>query len=138
MDVDVTNIHGYPSSAITDGALPGLHITAVYNALTAAEASILSQCRTGHSRLRSNLYRMEMSDTAGCGCGATRETITHVIYECLLLQEDRQVAIDIIGHRWRDLSYILGGWNPWEDPRKAVLRFLCKTGRFTWQTKEAE
>jgi hypothetical protein len=100
---------------------------------------------------------MKMSDTAGCGCGATRETITHVIYECPLLQEDRQVAIDIIGHRWRDLSYILGGWNPWEDPRtrqpvdgpkekwkadlpavKAVLRFLCKTGRFTWQTKEVE
>ena len=140
-----------------DGALPGPHITAVYNALTAAEASILSQCRTGHSRLRSNLYRMKMSDTAGCRCGATRETITHVIYECPLLQEDRQVAIDIIGHRWRDLSYILGGWNPWEDPRtgqpvdgpkekwkadlpavKAVLHFLCKTGRFTWQTKEAE
>jgi hypothetical protein len=68
-----------------DGALPGPHITAVYNALTAAEASILSQCRTGHSRLRSNLYRMKMSDTAGCGCGATRETITHVIYECPLL-----------------------------------------------------
>jgi hypothetical protein len=139
-----------------DGALPGPHITAVYNALTAAEASILSQCRTGHSRLRSNLHRMKVSNTAGCECGATRETITHVIYECPLLQEDRQAAIEVIGHRWRDLSYILGGWNPWEDPKtgqpvdgpkkkwkadlpavKAVLHFLCKTGRFTWQTKEA-
>jgi hypothetical protein len=73
-----------------------------------------------------------------------------VIYECPLLREDRQATIEVIGHRWRDLSYILGGWNPWEDPKtgqpvdgpkekwkvdlpavKAVLRFLCKTGRFT-------
>jgi hypothetical protein len=34
-----------------DGALPGPHI--------AEKASILSQCRTGHSRLRANLYRMK-------------------------------------------------------------------------------
>jgi hypothetical protein len=101
MDVDVTNIHGYPSSDFTDqqcfadptnkmalrmtkktlqsqldkiwkgdrtlrplgtqyigahtwqldGALPGPHI--------AEKASILSQCRTGHSWLRANLYRMK-------------------------------------------------------------------------------
>jgi hypothetical protein len=68
-----------------DGALPGPHITTVYNALTAEEASILAQCRTGHSRLRSNLYRMKLADTAGCECGAVQETITHVIYECPLL-----------------------------------------------------
>jgi hypothetical protein len=35
-----------------DGALPGPHIATVYNALSAEEASILAQCRTGHSRLR--------------------------------------------------------------------------------------
>jgi hypothetical protein len=140
-----------------DGALPGPHIAKVYNALSAEEASILAQCRTRHSRLRSKLYRMRLAETASCECGAVRETIEHVIYECPLLQEDRQVAVDAVGHRWRDLSYILGGWNPWEDPRtgqtvdgpkekwkadlpaiKAVLHFLRKTGRFTWQTKEDE
>lgn len=57
-----------------DGALPGPRIATVYNALTAEEASVLSQCRTGHSRLRSNLYRMKLFVTAGCECGATRET----------------------------------------------------------------
>ena len=95
-----------------DGALPGPHIATVYNALSAEEASILAQCRTGHSRLRSNLYRMKLAESPSCECGTTRETIEHVIYECPLLQEDRQVAIDAIGHRWRDQSYILGGWNP--------------------------
>jgi hypothetical protein len=35
-----------------------------------------------------------------------------VVYECPLLREDRQAAIEVIGHRWRDLSYILRGWNP--------------------------
>lgn len=140
-----------------DGALPGPHIAAVYNALSAAEASILVQCRTGHSRLRSNLYRKKTVDTAGCECGAARETITHVIYECPLLLEDRQIAIEAVGHRWRDLSYILRGWNPWEDPRtgqpvdgprekwkadipavKAVLSFLCKTGGFAAQGRTDE
>jgi hypothetical protein len=100
-----------------DKALPGPHIATVYNALSAEEASILAQCRTGHSRLRSDLYRMKVVDSAGCECGATRETIEHVIYECPLLREDRQTAIDAMGHRWRDLSYILGGCNPWEDPK---------------------
>ena len=140
-----------------DGALPGSHITTVYNALSAEEASILAQCRTGHSRLKSDLYRMKLVDSAGCECGATRETIKHVIYECPLLREDRQIAIEAVGHRWRDLSYILGGWNPWEDPRtgrpvdgpkekwkanlpvvKAVLHFLHKSGRFAWQTRAVE
>ena len=140
-----------------DGALPGSHIATVYNALSAEEASILAQCRTGHSRLKSDLYRMKLVDSAGCECGAARETINHVIYECPLLREDRQIAIEAVGHRWRDLSYILGGWNPWEDPRtgqpidgpkekwkanlpavKAVLHFLHKSGRFAWQTRAVE
>jgi hypothetical protein len=68
-----------------DRSLPGLHIAGVYNTLTAEEASILAQCRTRHSRLQTNLYPMKFSDAAGCLCGATRGTITHVIYECPLL-----------------------------------------------------
>jgi hypothetical protein len=79
------------------------------------------------------------------------------MYECPLLREDRQIAIEAVGHRWKDLSYILGGWNPWEDPRtgqpvdgpkekwmanlpavKAVLHFLHKSGRFAWQTRAVE
>jgi hypothetical protein len=79
------------------------------------------------------------------------------IYECLLPQKYRQVAIEAMGHRWRDLFYIVGGWNPWEDPKtgqpvdgpkgkwyanlpavKAALHFLCMTERSTWQTKVVE
>jgi ribonuclease HI len=90
-----------------DGALLGSHVATVYNALSAEEASILAQCRTGHSRLKSDLYRMILVDSAGCECRATREIINHVIYECPLLREDRQIAIEAVGHRWRDLSYIL-------------------------------
>jgi hypothetical protein len=55
---------------------------------------------------------MKLSDTVGCKCGALRETITHVIYGYFLLQEGRQVAIEAVGCRRRDLSYILGGWDP--------------------------
>jgi hypothetical protein len=42
---------------------------------------------------------MKLVDSAGCECGATRETIKHVIYECHLLREDRQIAIEAVGHR---------------------------------------
>jgi ribonuclease HI len=47
-----------------DGAHPGSHIATVYNAVAAEEASILAQCRTGHSRLKSDLYRMKLVDSA--------------------------------------------------------------------------
>jgi hypothetical protein len=76
-----------------DGALPGPQIAAMYNALTAKEASILSRRRTGHSWLQSDLYWMKMSDTARCECGATRETITHVIYECPSKKTGRLLSI---------------------------------------------
>jgi hypothetical protein len=105
--------------------------------------------------MHANLYRMRLADTPGCECGAEKETLTHVIYECPLLRESRQVAINTIGPRWRDLSYTLGGWNPWINPQtgqpvdgprekwkadisvvKALLCFLHKTGRFVAQRKE--
>lgn len=95
-----------------DGALPGTHTINLYNALSAQEAAILVQCRTNHSHLHANLYRMKVADTPKCECGALAETVLHVIYECPLLREGRQKAADAIGPRWRDLSYILGGWNP--------------------------
>jgi hypothetical protein len=79
------------------------------------------------------------------------------ISECPLLREDCQIAIEAVGHRWKNLSYMLGGWNPQEDPRtrqlvdrpkekwkanllavKAVLHFLHKSGRFAWQTRAVE
>jgi hypothetical protein len=78
-----------------------------------------------------------------------RLSVKHVIYDCTRWIERRQGAIAEIGARWRDLSYILGGWNAWCDPRtgkqidgprekwkanipvvKALLRFLQDTGRF--------
>jgi ribonuclease HI len=132
-----------------DGALPGPHAAKLFNALTSQEAFILSQCRTGQSRLNSCLFRKRLSETAGCACGAARETVAHVLYECPLLQHERQAVIEVVGKKWRDQSYILGGWNPWVDPQtgrpvdgprekwkanipvvKAVLSFLHKTGRF--------
>jgi hypothetical protein len=69
-------------------------------------------CIFTNNQVSITVYNGCISDTAECERGATRETITHVIYECPLLQEDRQVAIQAVGHRWRDLSYMLGEWNP--------------------------
>jgi hypothetical protein len=77
-----------------DGTVQGPYKGAVYNALSSAGAFILVQCRTGHSRPRSNRYRIELIDMAGCECEAAQETVIHVIYEYSLPQEDHQIAID--------------------------------------------
>jgi hypothetical protein len=80
-----------------------------------------------------------------------------VLYECLLLSEERQKAVDKVGPRWRDISYILGGWNPWVNPQtkqpvdgprekwkanipvvKTVLDFLYKSGRFVARRRTDE
>jgi hypothetical protein len=95
-----------------DGALPGPHAAKLYNALTSQEAFILAQCRTGQSHLKSCLFRKRLSLTASCVGGAARETIAHVPYKCSLLQQERQAVSEVVGKRWRDQCYILGGWNP--------------------------
>lgn len=132
-----------------DGALPGPHTLGLYDALNDKEASILVQCRTNHSRLLTTLWRIRRADSNECQCGGGPETVKHVIYDCIRWRDRRQQAIREIGVRWRDLSYILGGWNAWCDPKtgkpvdgprekwkaniaavKALLRFLQDTGRF--------
>lgn len=132
-----------------DQSLPSLHTKSLYGALSTEEASLLIQCRTNHSHLRSYLYRIKASETDQCDCGQDQETIKHVIFACPLWRVQRQKARTQVGPRWVDLSYVLGGWSPTRDPTtkklvhgpkekwkanikvvKTTLEFLASTGRF--------
>lgn len=65
-----------------DGALPGPHAMALYNALSSEEAPTLVQCRTDHSHHRTYLYRINRAPTRERACGQGDETVRHVLLEC--------------------------------------------------------
>ena len=99
-----------------DGALPGSHIATVYNALSAEEASILAQCRTGHSRLKSDLYRMNG------GLSRVRMRSHARNYQARHIRMPAPARRSSNCHRG-SRAQVEGpclhtrGWNPWEDPR---------------------
>jgi hypothetical protein len=45
---------------------------------------------TGHGNIRSYLHRFKISDTPTCSCGTKGQTIEHLIYECELLNKERE------------------------------------------------
>lgn len=98
-----------------DGVLLGTHTINLHDTLSAQEAAILVEGRTIHFHLHAHVYRMAVADTPGCECRAPTETVLHVFYEFPLFREWRRKAVDVIRGRWRDLSHLLGGWNPWFD-----------------------
>jgi hypothetical protein len=133
-----------------DGALPQKHTTKLYNTLSADEASILAQLRTGHNRLKSYLFRFSLADDDQCECGAAADTVRHLLFACEKWQAERAPLRQKLQQRWGDLSYMLGGWNPWVDRNtgktldgkqelwrpnisivKAVIEFVRTTGRFS-------
>jgi ribonuclease HI len=130
-----------------DGALPQRHAIRLYQDLSREDAQILVQLRSGHSRLASNLFRMNIVDSNQCDCGQGIETIRHFLFDCQKWYNDRNQLRQIAGPRWGDLSYMLGGWSDLRDfsgrlvdgrkdhwkPNctviKAVISFVKKTGR---------
>ena len=58
--------------------------------LSRAAQSTIFRLRTGHSRLRSHLKRIEVAETAFCECNMDEQTPGHVLQTCPLHQELRQ------------------------------------------------
>ena len=44
---------------------------------------------TGHGNIRSYLHRFKIIDTPTCPCGTKDQTIDHLLYECELLNKER-------------------------------------------------
>jgi len=44
---------------------------------------------TGHGNIRSNLHRFKIIGTPTCPCGTKEQTIDHLLFECELLNKER-------------------------------------------------
>ena len=122
-----------------DGALPGQHTKALYDAFEKKEASTLVQLRTGMARLNSYLHRIGVSDTDHCECGRGKETVKHFLFLCPRWDHLRAHLLQQVGARVGDISFCLGGRskNPALDPLpwKPVMKSVRAAVRYTMATK---
>ena len=65
-----------------DQALPCTHAKKLYDTLRRKEAAVLSQLRTGMSRLNGYLHGIRATDSDHCQCGTARETVKHFLVRC--------------------------------------------------------
>lgn len=131
-----------------DAALPGKHTLKLYGSLDSDQAAVLVQARTNHTHLNSNLARLQVEESAKCGCGIEDETVAHVLLRCPRWTDIRREMREVAGIRWGDLSYLLGGYSmkkelrtgkPVDGPRekwapslemvKSTIQFLQQTTR---------
>lgn len=132
-----------------DQALPQRHTLKLYNKLSAGEANILIQLRSGHIGIGKFLHRIKKLESARCRCGYPEESVRHFLIECPRWTQQRRIINRAADNRYSDLSYLLGGWqaqknrngqiinglrekwNPKIEVIKAVINFVRETGRLT-------
>jgi hypothetical protein len=51
---------------------------------------------TGHGNIRSYLHRFKILDTPTCSCGTKKQTIDYLLYECKLLNKEKDSLISIV------------------------------------------
>jgi hypothetical protein len=51
---------------------------------------------TGHGNIRSYLHRFKILDKPTCSCGTKDQTIDHLLYECELLNKERDSLISTV------------------------------------------
>ena len=122
-----------------DGALPGQHTKALYDALDRKEASTLAQLRTGMARLNSYLHRIGVSDKDQCECGRGKETVKHFLFLCPRWYHLRAPLLQQVGARIGDISFCLGGRSKNRaldpSPWKPVMKSVRAAVHYTMATK---
>lgn len=121
-----------------DSALPGNHIKRLYDQLTRHQAVTLIQLRTGHIPLNWFLHRIGKADSSTCECSESPETVKHFLFDCRRWEDVRTEMKSVMGQRYGDLSYALGGrsptdrdkhWTPNLEVVKRIIQFTIQTGR---------
>ena len=51
---------------------------------------------TGHRNIRSYLHRFKLTDTPTCTCGKSAQTVDHILYNCEILNKERDSLISIV------------------------------------------
>jgi hypothetical protein len=131
-----------------DGAIPQKHTKRLYDDLTRADASLLTQLRTNKNRLNANLALIGAAGCETCECGQV-ETTRHFLLECPRWEREREQIRRVAQARWQDMSFLLGGWSDTKQaegkyvdgPRdrwtpnygvvRAVIDFVKQTGRLS-------
>ena len=136
-----------------DKALPGKHTRLLYDKLSRSDASILSQLRTGMSRLNTYLVKIVAVENDKCECGAI-ESIPHFLFICPRWKEERRSMRRAHKDRFGDLSFAVGGystytrngirldgdlnkWKPNMEAVKATIKFARETKRLDYTPLEA-
>ena len=89
-----------------------------------------NRLRLGHSRLRSNLKKIGLTELDTCPCGEDRETIDHILYHCKGQTNEREelfVAIEKIFSKHNTPSYNrtrIYFWAPMRPPQKNLEKTL--------------
>jgi hypothetical protein len=54
---------------------------------------------TGHGNIKSYLYRFKIIEAPNCPCGNDNQTTDHILFECALLNEDRERLIAAVAKK---------------------------------------
>jgi hypothetical protein len=77
----------------------------------------LSKLDQGITGLNQYLSRIGVIDEAKRSCGNDEETIRHLLLSCPRWTDERGGLCEIVGHRSRDVPYLLEGWGAREVVR---------------------
>jgi hypothetical protein len=54
---------------------------------------------TNHGNIKSYLYRFKIIEAPNCPCGNDNQTTEHILFECALLNEDRESLIAAVAKK---------------------------------------
>ena len=108
----------------------------------------LCQLRSGINRLNKYLAKINAVQSDQCKCGKGEESVDHFLFRCPRWSIYRREIRRLVGRRWGDTSYLLGGWSgeqkdgdvvkwkPANEMVTATINFAMATGRLEYKRKE--
>lgn len=106
---------------------PAKKVLQYWKGLRKVTTSVLMQLRTGKIGLSAYLTKINVSETARCGCDLGNQTPEHVLMECPLLHELRR---EMRRQLWKQEVIMLRYEDLLLEPKAAmtVAEFMVKTG----------
>ena len=69
------------------------------------------RCLLNNTSLNDTLKKFKLVDSATCDCNRSRETVEHVILNCSLYENERQILISEMAEIWRQEKLVPQGFN---------------------------
>lgn len=100
----------------------GRHALRLCKALSCGKASIIVLAQREHwGRLDACPLRKRLADSPACERDCGDETVLRVLLRYDRYAEARKELREVAGDRWRDASYLLGGWSGCKNARTCNL-----------------